>query len=186
MPHLHCLLRWGWLGWSSCSVFGICIAADCAVEGIGRCVKEIINLAKEVIFLHGHARFPCYPLGLITTNHHSERKQNINPKSSLNFKIYICCCANSACVWCTTAQAELGMRQNNQGSDLIELRLTWGRRKIWFLGDLWGFLLNFKGFLMISQTISLAGFIWPQIWNLSRFRPNRVAADMERYGEFDF
>ena len=34
-----------------------------------------------------------------------------------------------------------------QGSDLIELRQTWGKGRIWFLGDLLGFLENSWGFL---------------------------------------
>ena len=33
--------------------------------------------------------------------------------------------------------------QNEQGSDLIELRLTWGKLRIRFVGDLSGVLENF-------------------------------------------
>ena len=47
-------MRRGWRGWPS--VAGICIVVDGAAVGIGRRVEEIVNLAKEVILLHGQER----------------------------------------------------------------------------------------------------------------------------------
>ena len=87
-------------------------------------------------------------------------------------------------------------RQSRQGTDLIDLRLTW---RFWFLGDFWGFLetflrifgRNFEEFWRIWLVVrrklrtsmnqrptrkmrfwghwppnSLRGQIWPQIWHL--------------------